>query len=868
MASNDKLVSAKVAARLFADVKQKFDMLGVVSFSNDADEEFPLTVVPDQDDAAGVRGNAQAAINGISDDARTSIGDGLQKGQDMLSGGGNPDHQWAMVLLSDGMENEPLSWFNVRPGIVSAGTKVHAIALGQDADEEMMRDIAESTCGAVWVDQCYHYIEESGVLAAARANAPAISQLPNALSDIYRRAEETIADHQRLWQSAGILDGSQTVDVQIAEDGVRNGFFSINWNDAATPLNVNVTGPSGVTLIKLSDSQTHVVFYADKLPPGTYHVELSSTSGANTWVGSLSGRIIHGTSMYTFLDNVLLERRPGLPVRLQASLTDDKGPVSGAVISATVRRPDGTADLVHLVDDGGPYDDIADDGVYGYVYDRINRPLVIDVLRGHTWIFDLHAKGVNNDGNSFERHKRLTYTPYLGREQTSLDQEPDGMLDRWEDRFDGVDSTVVDGDQDPDNDGLSSKEEFEFGTNPDDPDTDRGGETDGSEVAKGQNPLFSADDTIPPIADFWAENKPESVILHFNPRPEYKKMRIYRRDGLVGPFALIDVVDLPMMTDTLRYAPAHDPEFDPTKGQLLDKDLVNDQDYFYIIQPEGESNALGRPSQVLYAEPAKDPVQPEGTVIINDDDRFTASTSVTLTLYALTLPDGTQNAKHVQVSNAPDLAGAPWLPFKSEMPWSIDPDPETDLASVYVRFRDGAGNVSDVIYGDSILYKPPIVLPPGLLDFGWVFADFSDPGFGGFTIIYTELNFGDLGLGGASSSALSAAQDGGPLYYGGRSFDLEVRDASGAPVTQFNQPFSLTVRYEDWQWKSGGIATEESLNLFWDTGQGWEPVLPCDGCSHDRVNNVIVAQLDHLTKFALLGDPFAQLYLPVMGKGF
>lgn len=835
MADNNKLPSAKTAARLFSDVTQKFDQLGVVSFSVDATEEFPLTPVPDQDDAAGVRGNAQTAIDGISLGTTTSIGDGLQKGQDLLDASGKAEHLWAMVLLSDGMENESLYWNDVRANILAAGTQVHAIALGQDADEELMREIAESTCGSVWVDQCYHYIEESGVVAAlSGSNVPqsttAASDLPNGLADVYRRSQEAIAGQQRLWQDSGNLAGVQSIPLVIGEDGVRDAFFSFNWNDPAAPLNsISISG-GGVSFTELSDGQNHRTFYAPKLPPGSYTIQLTASSGTSQWIGSLSGRMVHGTEMHAFLDNVLIERRPGLPVHLQVALMDHMGPLPGAMVVAQVRRPDGTSEEIQLVDDGGVYDDIAGDGVYGYVYDRINRPLVIDILEGHTWRFDLHASGLNNDGNPFDRYQQLTYTPFLGREQVSLDQDKDGMLDRWENRFDGVDGTTPDGDLDTDGDGLSNKEEFELGTNPDDPDTDRGGEVDGSEVKKGQNPLLTADDSLPGLTDFWVENLPGRVVLHFNPRPEYLGMRVYRRTGLGGSFSLIG-------------------EFDPTGGEVSDSGLVNNQDYFYYLQPVGASGFLGAPSTVLYAEPAVDPFPPEAVVVINDDDYSTNNINVTLKIQGLS--GGALEATHMQVSNSPDLAGVPWKPFQDEFAWTLDPDPVTDAAFVYVRLRDAAGNVSSIIYGDGILYKPPVVLPfPGIYDFDWL--ELILPDLPGYSLIFTPLPHPSfIYTDTLSTSELAAGP--GQLAYAGISFQLEAMDSNQQPVNQFDKPFTLQVHYQDWQWQTGGVSTEDSLNLYSNSGLGWQPLLPCQGCSHNTAENVITVQLNHLTEFALFG---------------
>ncbi|MBU0992358.1 MAG: VWA domain-containing protein [Proteobacteria bacterium] len=823
-----KLESAKTAARLFTDVKQKFDQLGVVSFTNDANEEYPLTLIPDQDDHAGIRADAQERIDDITDANRTSVGDGLKKGQDMLDADGDPDHQWVMVLLSDGMENEPVYWNDVQSDIVNAGTKVHAIALGQDADEELMREIAETTCGDVWVDECYNFIEESGTADrsdTAKALSSGSLSLPNALADIYRRTEESIAGHQRLWQNSGSLSARQTFDIEINEDGVRDAFFSFNWSDKNTPMDVSISGPSGVSFIKLTDKKTHMVFYAKTVLPGVYRITMKPLAGTVEWVGSLSGRLVYGTELYAFIDNTRIQRLPGLPVGLQAMLTDNKGPVTGATVTAQVRHPDGDIDQVLLVDDGGPYDDLKNDGIYSYVYDRINRPLEANILRGHSWTIDISANGENNSGRQFERYKRLTYTPYIGRDQKDLDGDKDGMLDVWENRFKAVKPTDAgDAGNDYDHDGLSNIEEFELGTNPDDPDTDNGGELDGSEVKKGQNPLLTKDDTIPPVSDFWVENLPGAVTLHFNPRSEYQEMRVYRRTGSIGFFNLIG-------------------SFDPSKGEITDKKLVNNTNYFYYMQPIGLSDAAGSNTPIRYAKPARDPYKPEGMVLINNDDLYTHSTTVTVTFSGLTLPDGNPDIRYIQIANSTDLSSAAFIPFTHKLSWTIDPEPETGLACIYVRFLDAAGNLSDAIYGDCIIYRPISFLPAGLLEFWRVTADFRDPVFSGLTFRFQQ------------TSTPTLSPYGQDLFFAGTGFQLWATDKLGRPVTEFDKSFMIVVSYEDWQWRDAGIRDEASLNLYYKSGKKWMPILPCYRCKHDTEKNKIIVYLDHLTEFALMGPP-------------
>jgi hypothetical protein len=93
----------------------------------------------------------------------------------------------------------------------------------------------------------------------------------------------------------------------------------------------------------------------------------------------------------------------------------------------------------------------------------------------------------------------------------------------------------------------------------------------------------------------------------------------------------------------------------------------------------------------------------------------------------------------------------------------------------------------------------------------------------------------------------------GGFQFLGKSFILEATDLAGNPVTQFDQPYTLTLHYSDSDLEATGVWPEASLNLyFWD-GVMWQPVLPCSGCSLDLDTNTLVAVLNHLTDFAVLG---------------
>jgi parallel beta-helix repeat protein len=104
---------------------------------------------------------------------------------------------------------------------------------------------------------------------------------------------------------------------------------------------------------------------------------------------------------------------------------------------------------------------------------------------------------------------------------------------------------------------------------------------------------------------------------------------------------------------------------------------------------------------------------------------------------------------------------------------------------------------------------------------------------------------------------LTPTQATGSFAFAGRSFTLNATDAAGQPVTTFAGRYTITLNYLDSDWQNAGIPAEANLNLYYWNGTAWVGILPCAGCSLDTVNNRITVVLDHLTEFALLGNPLA-----------
>jgi hypothetical protein len=102
-----------------------------------------------------------------------------------------------------------------------------------------------------------------------------------------------------------------------------------------------------------------------------------------------------------------------------------------------------------------------------------------------------------------------------------------------------------------------------------------------------------------------------------------------------------------------------------------------------------------------------DRTPPTGLVVINNDDTYTVSTSVTLALDAS--DNNGSGGIQMMVSHAADFAGSSWESFAATLAWTLI---EGDgLKTVFAKFKDAAGNVS-AVYSDTIELDASLPGPP------------------------------------------------------------------------------------------------------------------------------------------------------------
>ena len=91
---------------------------------------------------------------------------------------------------------------------------------------------------------------------------------------------------------------------------------------------------------------------------------------------------------------------------------------------------------------------------------------------------------------------------------------------------------------DPDQDGRTTVDEWMDGTDPFDPDSDNGGESDGSESNRGSDPHDPSDDGAEPT---WTVAYPgiNKVFVRYAPRAAHLLVQVYRSDSFSGTYSLL-----------------------------------------------------------------------------------------------------------------------------------------------------------------------------------------------------------------------------------------------------------------------------------------------------------------------------------------
>ncbi|MCU0490910.1 MAG: VWA domain-containing protein [Chloroflexaceae bacterium] len=438
-----KMQAARDAAKLLVDLMQLNDMIGVVGFDDRVVTPFPLTTIALQ--PVDTRAQARQAIDTLFSWGGTAIGAGLQTGQAELSSRGNPTNPNSIVLLSDGQENVRPFVDQVLPAIRDAGTVIHTVGLGSDADQAQMLAIAAQTGGT------YNF-------------APS----PDQLSGIYNTIASTVGNRQTLLAETGLLAAGATQTKTVTVDStVREATFAITWLDRTANLRLTLRAPDGTTFDPTTTnadmeyvSGTTYAYYrvkaptltvgawqllvspgprttaeepaatptaaAEPLPAGEQPEptpDASAASSADELAQAGTSFALRVTARSNLTLQLLLDQASYLttqPMDVVAMLSDDQ-PLRGATMQLQVLTAAGApVTTLALRDDGNSGDGIANDGVYGGGF--------LGVRTAGSYRLVLSSSGTSSSGQPFTRQveravfiannptpNRFIYLPLVGR---------------------------------------------------------------------------------------------------------------------------------------------------------------------------------------------------------------------------------------------------------------------------------------------------------------------------------------------------------------------------------------------------------------------------------------------------------------------
>ncbi|MBD3228438.1 MAG: VWA domain-containing protein [Candidatus Lokiarchaeota archaeon] len=658
MATANKILAAKSAAKLFVDSFLSDDLMGVVAFDTTASVIHQLMKLTTSN-----RNNALTLIDGITTGAATSVGDGLLNSQNELYIRGiedNPDH---IILLTDGKENTAPMIADVLSNIVNNETIVHVITIGADAAYEDMQELAADTGGM------YYYCFD-----------PSSGDVPNDLAEMYRGITDTIRHLERFYHDRGTITtgmSSKTFNLDVTNDmDVVN--FVVHYNASAKPT-VQLRDPSSSSIsVNFTDDVSgmgHSVWTIENPDVGTWAITISLGGGSSDLKYFVEG------AAHTFVTMELLNPPNGMisqgwgncehigsTIPFVISLTDNKV-ISGANVSLRVTPPgyktNGDIFEFPLFDDGNHGDALANDGIYGTVYTATSE------VGGYQYI--LNATGVNNDGRPFNRIQTGAFYMYESREKPDWDD--DDLPNNWEE-FWGLDPNDNTGDNgkngDPDKDGLQNFDEFYWGTDPLNSDTDKGGEGDGSEVNFGTNPHDPRDDSILKFPGVRVFPGNQYVFFRLPNVSQYisANLQIFRSSSPIFNLG----------------SPIYNSVYPTT---FNDTGLINYQTYYYRFKAElsGTQTGLTREYKVI---PKENVIDPEAGVVINGGNKTTESNLVNVEICVFQndfLNRSANEPTQMRISEDPtELKDLPWVTYIEKFPRVLSSG--AGIKTLYVQIRD------------------------------------------------------------------------------------------------------------------------------------------------------------------------------------
>ncbi|MFZ6029302.1 MAG: vWA domain-containing protein [Chloroflexota bacterium] len=673
MGWDGKLFAAQNAANLFIDATNSSEGLGLVSYNHDVANTLGIQFA-----TLPHRNSAHTQVNAYVASGATSIGDGLDEAVDLRNASTTSNARCQFTLLSDGMENSAAFWADVQADVVASGCPVTTIAFGPASNELLMQEIATATGGVSYYNDVYVSI---GPSASPQSVTATPDDMEIGLGDSYLYSLCDSQNCKRLFTEDGLANyGDVFTHTMYIDDSVEEMSVVLDWRstslqDTNLDFALLLSSPGGQTYNTPDFSSAgsgHIGYHIADPEAGEWQLVVVYFNDIRNRGYQVSAYGQTERAVYLLLPD------------MDGYSTGDYVPlyaiwVPGGMVSATVTTLSGESQIIPLYDDGQHNDGQANDGFFAGRYTLAIESAAVPPV---------DEEGVPNPPEAedeaayrvrllatygeIRRETRGSFAVPAGEDENG-DSIPDDFVAM---RCAGVPNSDADLDQ------LDCTDEYYTGTDPNNSDTDGGGESDHSEaILNGLDALIPGDDMIdaPAFVQTTAQNG--SVLLSYDVKPPYVNVIAYRSSDSAGPWLLIND-DLPLT------------------GIFTDTSVTNETTYRYCVQA---ADAADHHTAVVCSQPVTpriDPVPPEAAMLINGGAISTTTTSVVLTFTPVEEgPEDIHNGQdafsditEVMLSNDPMFTDSTWQPFQQNIPWQLLPG--TGQRTVYARFRDASGNVS------------------------------------------------------------------------------------------------------------------------------------------------------------------------------
>ncbi len=423
--SPKRIERLRVAAKDFVLLAETGTELGIVSYSDDAEEASGRALVP-IDSLGADRSDWTDAIDGLTPDNRTNIGDGLRKAKAMIIDAGGVTANTYVVLMSDGRNNEPQPQSTADADLQSAvndlllaGIPVYVTCTGSDLGlQSQCSEIATGTNG--------FYVDSADA-----------ASLPEAFVDFHERLTGREGIDSVMGQLAK-PEGASPKEFYI-DAGSNSATFVAQWTTPDSKASVSIYDPDGTLYQTIGIPQGRYLRVADP-KPGIWKAVLDPSGGSR---GEFILRAYTRHQINNMLAAVRYPRvRPGEDIYVYAYPKSYGGLMTSpdGKIIARVTLPDGSTDTLELLDKGrdatGQGDDMAGDAIFTGVYKNTSSKGAYQFLiraQIDNWVVgsNAHDAGIYPvPSPKFDREIRLSATVGDPEDVVAVpeDDKPDGPI--------------------------------------------------------------------------------------------------------------------------------------------------------------------------------------------------------------------------------------------------------------------------------------------------------------------------------------------------------------------------------------------------------------------------------------------------------